>query len=118
MKNGNLQQGNYASLSNDRNEQLFVMKHMLSLVMIGKTTCSNDVWYVDLGASNHMTSHAEWFKALHNLKRPSYVETWDDTTHPIVHIGKVPLFMQDGQTKYLGDVLDIPNINKNLVFMV
>jgi len=22
----------------------------------------NNVWYVDSGASNHMTSHGEWFK--------------------------------------------------------
>jgi hypothetical protein len=27
------------------------------------------------------------------------VETGDDTTHPITQIGKVPLSMQDGQTK-------------------
>ena len=34
-----------------------------------------------------------------------------------MHIGKVPLSMPDGQTKYLGDVLHIPNITKNLVPM-
>ena len=44
-----------------------------------------NVWYVDLGASNHMTSHGEWFKELLVLKNPSYVETGDDTTHPIAH---------------------------------
>ncbi len=43
------------------------------------------------------------------------METGDDTTHPITHIGKVPLSMQDGQTKYLKDVLHVPTITKNLV---
>jgi hypothetical protein len=43
------------------------------------------------------------------------VETSDDTTHPITQIGKVPLSMQDGQTKYLKDVLHVPTITKYLV---
>jgi hypothetical protein len=43
------------------------------------------------------------------------VETDDDTTHPITQIGKVPLSMQDGQTKYLKDVLHVPTITKKLV---
>ncbi len=43
------------------------------------------------------------------------METGDDTTHPIPQINKVPLSMQDGQTKYLKDVLHVPTITKNLV---
>ena len=50
-----------------------------------------------------------------NLKKPSYVETSDDTTHLIAHVGKVPLAMQNGRTKYMLDVLHVPNIIKNLV---
>jgi hypothetical protein len=38
------------------------------------------------------------------------VETGDDTTHPITQIGKVPLSMQDGRTKYLKDVFHVPTI--------
>jgi len=44
-------------------------------------------------------------------------EIGDDTTHPITQIGKVPLSMQYGQTKYLKDVLHVPTITKNLVFV-
>ena len=51
------------------------------------------------------------------LERPRNVEIGDDTTHPIVYIRKVPLSMQDGHTKYLGDVLHVPNMTKNLVSM-
>jgi hypothetical protein len=53
---------------------------------------------VDFGASNHMTSHGEWFRNTKDLKTPGFVETRDDTTHPITQIGKVALSMQDGQT--------------------
>jgi hypothetical protein len=81
------------------------------------STNADNVWYVDLGASNHMPYHGEWFKDVKNLETPSYVETGDDTTHPITHIENVPLVMQDGKIKYLFDVLHVPNITKNLVFV-
>jgi hypothetical protein len=81
------------------------------------STNVDNVWYVDSGASNHMTYHGEWFRDVKNLEKPSYVETRDDTTHPIAHIGNVPLAMQDGNIKYLSNVLHVPNITKNLVFI-
>jgi hypothetical protein len=77
----------------------------------------NNVWYVDSGASNHMTSHGKWFRNIKDLKTPGFVETGDDTTHPITQIHKVPLSMQDGQTKYLRDVFQVPTITKKLVFV-
>jgi hypothetical protein len=64
-----------------------------------------------------MTNHEEWFKDTKDLKTLGLVETDDDTTHPITQISKVPLSMQDGQTKYLKDVLHVPTITKNLVFI-
>ena len=74
------------------------------------------MWDVDSGASNHMTSpHGEWFKDMQTLQNPGYVKTGDDTAHPIAHTGNVPLTLQDGNVKYLADVLHVPNITKNLV---
>ena len=75
----------------------------------------DDVWYVDSGASNHMTSRGNWFKELDAMRSPGYVETGDDTVHPIEHMGKVPLVMQDGKVKHLENVLHVPTITKNLV---
>jgi hypothetical protein len=62
--------------------------------MIGGVS-NNNVWYVDSRASNHMTGHGEWFRDAKNLKTLGFVETGDDTTHPItwgkewtnVHLG-------------------------------
>ncbi|MCO5604337.1 hypothetical protein L7F22_058502 [Adiantum nelumboides] len=71
---------------------------------------ASDVECWTRGASNHMTSHGEWFKEMKQLDGPSYVKTGDDLAHSIVHVGKVPL-----QMMYLADVLHVPNITKNLV---
>jgi hypothetical protein len=89
------------------------MQHMANS-MIGGVSYNN-VWYVDSRASNHMTSHGECFKDTRDLKTPGFVETGDDTTHPITQIGKVSLSMQDGQTKYLKYIFYVPTITKNLV---
>ena len=88
---------------------------MNSMSAANVSTCGENVWYVDSGASNHMTGHGEWFKEIQTLEKPGYVETGDDTTHVIVHTGNVPLTIQDGKVKYLSDVLHVPNITKNLV---
>jgi hypothetical protein len=81
--------------------------------MIGGVS-DNNVWYVDSRASNHMIRHRKWFRDIKDLKTPWFVEIGDDTTHPITQIGKVPLSMQDGQTKYLKDVLHVPTITKKI----
>jgi hypothetical protein len=64
-----------------------------------------------------MTSHGEWFRDARDFKTLVFVEINDDTTHPITQIGKVPLSMQDGETKYLKYVLYVPTIIKNLVLV-
>jgi len=112
-QNGKLQQRNYASTSNQGDGQLFVMQHMANS-MVGSVS-NNNVWYVDSGASNHMINHGEWFKNAKDLKTLRFVKTSDDTTHLITHIGKVPLSMQDGKTKYLKNVLHVPTITKKLI---
>jgi len=71
------------------------MQHMANAMIKGES--NNNVWYVDSGASNHMIGHVKWFRNIKDLKTLGFVETGDDTTHPITQIGKVPLSMQDGQ---------------------
>ena len=51
------------------------------------------MWYVDSGASNHMTGHVEWMQDARKMEKPRFVEIGDDTAHPIVQIGKIPLSM-------------------------
>ena len=113
-RNGRPQQGNYASSSNNDNDgRFFVMQHMMSVVTQDAST--KDVWYVNSGASNHMTYHQNWFNKMKEPNKLGYVETGDDTMHPIEHVGNVPLSMHDGKEKYMADVLHVPTITKNLV---
>ena len=72
--------------------------------------CRYYVWHVDAGASNHTIIHVEGFKEMEMLERPSYV-----IALPIKHIGEIPIFVREGQTKYMNNVLHVPNTTKNLL---
>ncbi|MCO5587259.1 hypothetical protein L7F22_041206 [Adiantum nelumboides] len=92
------------------------MQHMSNIVSKRVSTMQDDnVWYVDSGASNHMTGRGEWFKSMHTLQSAGYVQTRDDTLHPTAHTSDVPLSTRNGKEKYLAAVLHVPNITKNLV---
>ena len=73
-----------------------------------------EVWYVDLGASKHMTNHEEWFTSLRKLEQLGYIETDDDTIHTIEHIGDVPL-SHVGQRGCIKNTFHVSTITKNLV---
>ncbi|KAH6558794.1 hypothetical protein KP509_1Z045200 [Ceratopteris richardii] len=116
-QNNRRQQNNYASTSaNDYGKLFMVQHHMMNTMTTYGSKSNGNVWYMESSASNHMTSHAEWFSSL--LKWPvlGYVETGDDTSHPIEHRGNIVLSMEDGKVKHLADVMHVPNITKNLVF--
>ena len=66
------------------------MKHKANSLK-ESTLKPNDVWYVDSGASNHMTSHEECFSYLEKLEQIGIVETGDDNPHTIEQVGEVPL---------------------------
>ena len=91
----------------------FVMKHKANL-MKKTTSKSEEVWYVDSRASNHMKSYEEWFSFLEKLEQTGVVGIRDDTPHPIVHVREVPL-SYIGQRGKLMNILHIPTITKNLV---
>ena len=78
------------------------------------TSNSEHVWFIDSGASHHMMSPQEWFCDLRMLDRPGYIETGDDTLHPIRHIDDVP-FGKEGEQTCIKNVLHVPTITMNLV---
>ena len=90
--------------------------HSMSALVSTNASTPNNIWFVDSGALNHMTSHANWFRELWKPESPGYVKTGDDTTHPIQHIGNVP-FRNDDEQTYLKNVLHVPTITKNLVLV-
>ena len=88
----------------------FVMKHKEN----SNTSKPNMVWYVESGASNHMTSHEVWLSHLEKPEQPRVIETGEDTPYTIEHAGDVPLNHVVQKGKFM-NVLHVPEITKNLV---
>ena len=66
------------------------MKHKEKF-MKKTTSGSEEVWYVDSGASNYITSHEEWFSYLEKLEHSGVVETGDNSPDLIVYVKEVSL---------------------------
>ena len=65
-RQGNRQRSHYVEGSEGAENgsgPAFVMKHKANW-MKSSTSKLNELWYVDSGASNHMTSHEVWFSYL------------------------------------------------------
>ena len=92
-----------------------VMKHKTNHMGVC-TSKPEEVWYVDFGASNHMTNHTEWFSSLEKLEQSRVVETGNNTQHPIKHVGDIPL-NHVSQKGVMRNVLHVLTIAKNLVFV-
>ena len=88
------------------------MKHKANSMVVN-TSKPNEVWYVEYRASNHITSHEEWFSYLEKPEQPGVVEI-GDTPHTIEHVRDVRL-SHVGQKGKLMNVLHVPTITKNLV---
>ena len=88
------------------------MKHKANSMTVS-TSKPNEVWYVDSGASNNMTSHEEWFSYLEKPEQPRVVEI-GDTPHTIEHVRDVRL-SHVGQKGKLMNVLHVLTITKKLV---
>ena len=71
-------------------DPMFIMKYDTNS-MEASTSTQEKVWFVDSGASNHITNHEEWFESLKKLEKSRFMETRADTVHTIEHIGDVPL---------------------------
>ena len=84
---------------------VFVTRHEANS-MKQTTPISDEMWYIDSGASNHMTSHKEWFSYLQKPMQPGVVATGDDTSHPIANFGEAPL-SHVGQKGKLMNVLHV-----------
>ena len=97
--------------------KLFIMRykaHSMSTSSPTNTSPLDNVRFVDPRASNHVTSHKVWFWELWKPDRVDYVETRDDTIHPLQHIGNIR-FDNDGKQTYIKNVLHVTPVKKNPV---
>lgn len=78
------------------------------------STDGDRVWYLDNGASNHMTGNKGYFKYLDETVSGK-VRFGDDSRINIRGKGSILFISQDGEKKLLADVYYIPNLRSNII---
>jgi hypothetical protein len=78
-------------------------------------TQTSDVWYIDSGASSHMTGHKHYFNNLNERELGFEILLGDDYAYQPKGTGTVKFERESGKPLYLSNVLYVPGLKKNLV---
>jgi hypothetical protein len=84
--------------------------------MTSNTTLDFDqTWYLDSGATRHMTPHRHWFTNYTPIAKPLSVSLADDSTQVAVGVGTIQFKLPSGSLTSVSNVLHVPKISKNLI---
>ena len=76
--------------------------------------CSDKAWYLDNGASNHMTGNRDWFCKLDEMVTGK-VKFGDDSRIDIRGKGSILFLTKNGEPKTLANVYYIPDLKSNII---
>ncbi|KAJ7538885.1 hypothetical protein O6H91_11G067400 [Diphasiastrum complanatum] len=76
---------------------------------------SEDCWYIDSGATQHMTPHREWFTQFEDSGVNAHVKLGDNSSYDIKGRGTVRVHLPSGDIGEIKNVLYVPSLKKNLL---
>ena len=88
---------------------------MLLSTLFGFVKPGEDTWFIDSGASNHMTGQNKTLSRLEENNSPYKVSLGDDYQYPIKDIGEESYNIDSGTPMKMKEVLYVPDLKKNLL---
>ena len=76
-----------------------------------------DAWFVDYGASIHMTCNKNWYIKFKKTHNGAHIYLGDDHSYQIKGYGDIPVTLSNGTIRHISNVVYVPGINKNLIFV-
>ena len=80
-----------------------------------KVRKDDGIWYLDSGATRHVTPHKDWFIDYKLLPKGQTIFVGDDTKCQIKGIGTILILLNNGVFKKITNVLHVPRMTKNLL---
>ena len=98
---------------------MVVLEEVSDLLLHVSEGASSDptLWYLDTGATNHMTDCREFFSVL-DASTTEFVKFGDNSRIQIKGKGAIEVNQKDGSTLPLCDVLFVPNLEANVLSLV
>jgi len=87
----------------------------ICLIACMVSSMMGSVWYLDSGASFHMTGDKELFNDLEEKDLQMHIEMGDDENYSITELGMITLQREHGAPLTLKNVMYVPGMKKNLV---
>eukprot|EP00253_Pinus_taeda_P012830 PITA_12830 len=88
-----------------------------SLIACMASSLGSNMWYIDSGASFHMTGNKEYFSQLEEKDLQVHIELGDNDKYANKGVGTVNFERESGSSLHLRDVLYVPWLKKNLVLV-
>jgi hypothetical protein len=97
--------------------EAFVSQFELDFTLITcmASSASGSMWYLDSGASFHMTGDKESFIDLEERDLRMHIEMGDDGKYSEIGIGTISFQRELGKPFQLKNVMHVPGLKKNLV---
>ena len=87
---------------------------VLLMVTTTEGASSLEAWYLDIGCSNRMARHKEWFIDL-DTSRSKKVKLEDSRTLNVEGVGNILIRRKDCKTTFIESVLFVPDMQCNLM---
>lgn len=100
---------NYAENNLENSETLLFVSNCENLK-------DKNIWFLDMGCSNHMCGSKDLFFELDESVRFE-VKFGNNASIPVMGKGKISISLKDGSQNFISDVFYVPSLQKNLLSM-
>jgi hypothetical protein len=76
-----------------------------------------DAWFVDSGASIHMTCNKNWYINFKETHNGAHIYFGDDCSYQIKGYGDIPVTLSNDTVRHIHNVVYFPGIKKNLIYV-
>jgi transposase InsO family protein len=108
--NGNFANTDDPEINGLSNLRLFISEHALSA-----ETDDKNAWFIDSGASAHMSCRREWFDDYNEKIDGTHIYLGDNRSLKVQGYGIVKVKLSNGELKQIYNVMYVPGIKKNLI---